>query len=990
MRTLRMAGAVALMMVALLASEGIAAMKGSTGRTRSTSVRRAAAIIDNSTHMDANNIDMFVTNHGSFGWDLGTGNPGLIFPKGGTKTALFAAGIWVGAEVGGKIRTAVAEYSQEYAPGPMKDGTYQADAPTFHNYKIKRGDDAVTNPDFAEWPAGDGAPLDSLGNPFLLGDQTIWSVYNDANGRLHTNSSAGKTAPLGVEVQQTTFAFQRGGALGNTLFLRFRIINKGGNDLDNAFVSVWADPDVGGFTDDLVGCDTTLSLGYCYNATANDALYGTTPPAIGFDFFRGPIIRDAFGVPIDTLGMTSFNKYINGTDPTSAVQGYNLMKGLDRDGNPVHEFDDPLQPVTTFRVSGDPVAGTGWLDSNESDRRMQLSTGPFHMAPNDTQEVVCALIVGQGPDYLKSVTDLKQKDQAAQLVFDLNFDIPSPPPNPTVYVHELDKGIRLIWGSEPVETHSANASLGQDFYFEGFRVWQLAANNAQERPTVLATIDLADTVGPIYSDLFNVTKGGFERTLVVSGKDEGLSFGLTINNDAIRGGRLVNNKEYYFAVTAYAFDVLNTAPYVVGVNTLGTVSEVLESAIVVRRATPRGSSAVLTIHADQISGDKVGHRVEVEQLVQNAIADSLYRVTFAPDESWTLSNLTAGDTVLTGQTNVAGAFDYPLVNGFMPRVISATKPAAVWQHLASGDSLSLADFGLDSAGVYYLDNKIGLTGLEWFNFADGTNHDYQIRILPDTTEFCWEYNFGDPSAQATFRCPFEIRDLGVCSYQDPSDDGKVTAMIRDDDASGSWTWGDRLYIRDFAYASVPWGTPGLLSTDVDPADDDQTLGRIGFMPYDTSYTNNNPLPPQGRIVFRGGRLCTQDVFEFRTVPVGAGAGSIVGRDVKKILAVPNPYYAHSQYELTQFDRVMKFTNIPASRKVTIRIFNLAGDLVRTITRIPSTADAMARAEIVWNLNTENNLPVASGVYIYRVDVQGAGSKTDRLAVFVERERLDNY
>jgi hypothetical protein len=126
------------------------------------------------------------------------------------------------------------------------------------------------------------------------------------------------------------------------------------------------------------------------------------------------------------------------------------------------------------------------------------------------------------------------------------------------------------------------------------------------------------------------------------------------------------------------------------------------------------------------------------------------------------------------------------------------------------------------------------------------------------------------------------------------------------------------------------------------------------------------------------------------VPVGAAPGTIVGNDVKKILAVPNPYYAHSTYELTQFDRVMKFTNIPASKKVTIRIFNMGGDLVRTIARTPTTADEMARAEIIWNLNTDGNLPVASGVYIYRVEVDGVGSKTDRLAVFIERERLDNY
>ena len=991
MRTFEKIGILALFLMAFQIPAAMAAPTRNAAHPRKPSWHRAAASSDNSGRMDANNLDMFVTNHGSFGWDLSTSEPGLRFPKGTTKTALFAAGMWVGAQVNDTVRTCVAEYSQEYAPGPMLNGTFQVDQPAFKNYRLEAGN--TTSSDYLNWPSldppyGQGAPLDSLGNPLLMGDVTLWSSYNDADPGRHTNSSAGRTKPLGLEIQQTTFAYNRGGALGNIIFIKFRLINKGGNRLDSTYISIWADPDLGDASDDLVGCDTTLSLGYCYNETNNDAVYGSAPPAIGFDFFRGPIVFDSLGVAIDTLGMTSFNKYINGQDPTSAAEAYNLMQGLHRNGSAVHENDDPFQPVTTFQFSGDPVAGTGWLDGTPDDRRMQLSSGPFTMAPGDTQEVVCAVIIGQGPNRLASITDLKSKDAAAQLVFDLNFDIPSPPPNPSVFVHPLDRGIRLIWGNEPVGTNSPNASLGQDFHFEGFRIWQLASNNTQVPPKVIATIDEDDSVSLIYTDLFNSQKGVVERTLVIAGENTGLQFSRDITTDAFSGGKLVNNKDYYFAVTAYSFDVDNTSTYFVGLDPVGTIADVLESGFKIVTASPKGSNAVQTVEATQTAGDRVGNRVVVEQLQLNALADSLYRVNFADDESWTVSYAGSGDTLVTGQTNQSGDFDYPIVNGFMPRVIS-TKPSSMFQHLAGGDSLDLSNGNSDSAGVYFLDNEIG-AGLDGFNFADGVFHDYEIRILPDTTEFCWEYNFGDPSLQATYKCPFEVWDLGANTYADPSDDVKVTAMIRDDDGSGSWTWGDRLYFRDFAYAGVPWGTPGLLSTDVDPLDDDQTLGRFGFQEGDTSYTHNNPLPPPGRIRIRGGRFYPTDVFEFRLVPVGAAPGTVVGNDVKKILAVPNPYYAHSAYELNQFDRVMKFTNIPASKKVTIRIFNMGGDLVRTISRVPTTADEMSKAEIIWNLNTDGNLPVASGVYIYRVDVDGVGSKTDRLAVFIEKERLDNF
>ena len=126
-----------------------------------------------------------------------------------------------------------------------------------------------------------------------------------------------------MEAQQTVYAYNRSGALGNVIFLKWKLTNKGANTIQDAYVSVWSDPDLGGVTDDLVGCDTTLSLGYCYNATNIDNVYGSTPPAIGFTLLHGPIVPLGAGAA-DTLGMTAFLQYINGTDPMSAMETYNL------------------------------------------------------------------------------------------------------------------------------------------------------------------------------------------------------------------------------------------------------------------------------------------------------------------------------------------------------------------------------------------------------------------------------------------------------------------------------------------------------------------------------------------------------------------------------------------------------------------------------------------------------------------------------------------
>lgn len=376
-----------------------------------------------------NNIGMFVTNTGSFAWDKYTGNAGLIFPwlgGAGTKTAVFASGLWMGAKVNGELRLAISEYSDEYVPGVMRDSTFSPDEPRFKIYKIYRGD--TTSSDYLNWPVEDGAPVDSTGNPLFLGDETLWAVYNDADPSAHT-CNAGMTAPLGVEVQQTTFAFDREEPLGDVVFLKFKIINKGPNTLDSTFVSLWSDPDLGGATDDLVGCDTSLNLGFCYNATNNDHVYGSTPPCVGYDLFQGPIVPGDIsdtawvsGVPkpgYKNLPMVSFNKYITGADPNSPSETYNYMNGLNPDGTV--QIDPTTGDTTNYVMSGDPLTGTGWLDSNATDKRFMLSSGPFTMAPGDTQEVVAAIILGQGADRLASIAAMIYNDVFAQSAFDNDF-----------------------------------------------------------------------------------------------------------------------------------------------------------------------------------------------------------------------------------------------------------------------------------------------------------------------------------------------------------------------------------------------------------------------------------------------------------------------------------------------------------------------------------------------------------------------------------------
>jgi hypothetical protein len=138
------------------------------------------------------------------------------------------------------------------------------------------------------------------------------------------------------------------------------------------------------------------------------------------------------------LGMTAHYFYINPDaiyrDPTQgqyqgSLEWYNFMQG--RVGTTGDIFPDPYTGGTTrFALYGDPVTGTGWLDGQQhsaGDRRAGMASGPFTMAPGDTQEVVVAEIAAQGSNNINSVSLLKAYDRVAQNAYDKFFVLPSPP-----------------------------------------------------------------------------------------------------------------------------------------------------------------------------------------------------------------------------------------------------------------------------------------------------------------------------------------------------------------------------------------------------------------------------------------------------------------------------------------------------------------------------------------------------------------------------------
>lgn len=1005
---------------------------------------RFAAGLTTDAFIDANKIFSYLTNDGGFARDFVgqlniNGGGGMVYPYAGlaniangqaNSSCIFAAGLWAGAidSVSAETLITMSEFSSEFTPGTMVGGTFSADDPRFRPYKLYK-DSMASNPnaDYTNWPVADGAPVDSAGNPLLTGDQMVWSVFNDADPSKHTND-AGSTSPMGIEVQQSTFGFNREDALGNIIFLRYKITNKGSKTLQKMFISLWCDPDLGGFTDDLVGSDVDLSLGYCYNSSNNDQVYGSNPPAVGFDFFQGPL--DSTGDMADTAIMwgqkfpgfrnfplASFNKYINGTDPNNRTETYGFMNGLDKSGAAL--IDPTTSLPTKFFGNGDPTTGQGFLDSDPADRRFMLSTGPITFRPGDSTEVIAAVIVGQAIDRLTSISLMKFYDKFAQSAYELNFNLPVPPDPPVVEVSELSNEVVLSWGNKSEVNHGT-------YPFQGYTVYQ------GESPTgpwkTLRTSDIADGNAIIFDDQFDLSSGLVLNKPVQLGNDGGIRREISITQDAIGGGRLANSTDYWFRVEAYTFDPVKTP-------------KVLTTSVVVG-ATPQGDMAGTTFnnsYADtlsvtHLSGSSDG-AVMPFVVDPGSLIDASYNVIFHVDTTsgntlWDLVRDTGAgpENVVTNQLNQTGDNDYMIIDGLLVKVTGPSVPGMKDWDIPAGTrrfTWASADFGFEGfSGAMGWGSPFGVFGggAEPVSKADLKNVLLVLAqvdtlgnfdAVNDTNvSFAYRHGrgFGAPPAQPGF-APFIVNTAGAgYDYQDFTKSVPLSAWNMDVTppqrlavgflennavnglVDGKWFPGDFNNFDNVA-GSGPrewlWIYDAPYSTTPDPNFQVEIIGNpTPVMWWLTPNRRGNvPFSPGGtgedQFLILANKVNTPvDTFTFTSVSASTVA-SLRDEDLSRVKTVPNPYYLFSNYEADQFSRDLRFTNLPP--KCTIRIFSLSGELVRTLDK-----DDASQSWMTWNTQTDNGLPVASGIYMYIVTAPNGAKKIGKMAIFTESEQLQNF
>lgn len=138
-------------------------------------------------------------------------------------------------------------------------------------------------------------------------------------------------------------------------------------------------------------------------------------------------------------------------------------------------------------------------------------------------------------------------------------------------------------------------------------------------------------------------------------------------------------------------------------------------------------------------------------------------------------------------------------------------------------------------------------------------------------------------------------------------------------------------------------------------------------------------------------------FDFKDLAVRKKQTEIAQKALSLVNVVPNPYYAFSMYESSNNDNLVKITNLPA--KANISIFSLEGSLIRTFktdfkypdmdTAAGGTEESKQINTVEWDLKNQNNLSIASGIYLIHVSAPDLGEETT-LKFFCINRKQDVY
>ena len=446
--------------------------------------------------------------------------PPYEYPKGSGNAVIFNANLWMGGfDDQGQLKLAAQTYRQsgtDFYPGPIpNDGTsptlencsdyrkpftvYGQDIDNFANIFNSNG--TIAESDIPEsiknYPAKNNPflqemmylPLDKDLAPFYdvdgdgeynplngdypsieqgkpaYADQMIFKIINDA-GNLHTESGG---EIMNMEIGVMAYAFQTDNELNNCTFFNYTLNYYGNSSLNDFYLGIYVDPDLGGYDDDFIGCIPDKNIGYVYNAKETDFAYEEFIPLVGVQILEG--LKNELE---EEIKMSSFITFENDLSikgfPQTPIQHYNYMKAIGKDELPI---TDNNNEETTFIFSGDPNNADEWSECSSNtpieDKRFLMAMGPVNFDPGDSKTFKkCILITNKQSHYCGNIkiSDLTDLGDAASAFIEDNFGFTGSP-------IEMPEDTTLV---EPEDTTLVEPGDTTILALDEFEVNQLKAN----------------------------------------------------------------------------------------------------------------------------------------------------------------------------------------------------------------------------------------------------------------------------------------------------------------------------------------------------------------------------------------------------------------------------------------------------------------------------------------------------------------------------------
>ncbi|MBN2227498.1 MAG: hypothetical protein JW763_09050 [candidate division Zixibacteria bacterium] len=545
---------------------------------------------------------------------------------------------------------------------------------------------------------------------------------------------------------------------------------------------------------------------------------------------------------------------------------------------------------------------------------LQCTRG-INLTAGKTVRVVFAIVAGEDE------ADFYENAAMAQTLYDNYFVGPQPPAAPSLQAQAGDGKVYLRW-NDTAEVSVDPLSGEQDF--RGYKLYR-----STNEGYTWGRENRANRNECLGIDYYPIA------AYQVEGAGDPVSHSFIDSN-------LTNGKEYWYCLVAYdAGDT--TVPIEQLQNGFGSPDADVHVVSVIPRSDPAGFYDAYSTLEHQFTGagepsDGIVYPIRFDE---NEAEGPNYEVVFTETDyqtCWHLIDVTNSDTVLTNQTNQSNTDDpgmYPIGDGIRVVVRNGDPtPRSIGQTAfgVTGDTtVSLYDF----VGTLYDAFGLPVGGDKHFRST------YELRFTETGSQ---GYSIFD--CVTPIPLPFEIWNTTF--------DQQVHAEIYDWDGDNIWNpeVGDYISIVNYPY-------------DGSPHPEAFPYNHVWFFAVDPFYTDYNT----GDVfTIEGAPLNgADDVFAFT---VDGVSSSEARSELDKIKVVPDPYLAHSVLESDRYERQIQFINLPD--RCTLRIYTLAGDLVRTLNHQGAgTAD--------WDLRSESGLSIASGVYLYHVE-SSYGNRIGRFAV----------